>query len=162
VSGRAELLSIIVPVYNEVATSRALIDRLLAIDLPLPREILVVNDGSTDGTRDVLDAIEADAAVHLESLRADGGAASNDLLMQIQADVLGRPVVRSAVTETTALGAAYLAGLGVGLWSGLDEIAQRWRADRTFEPRWPASMREERYGCWRRAVERAQGWIRED
>jgi len=113
-------------------------------------------------TRDVLEAIEADAGVHLESLRADGGAAKNDLLMQIQADVLGRPVVRSAVTETTALGAAYLAGLGVGLWASLDEIAARWRAGRTFEPQWPAALREERYGGWRRAVERAKGWVRED
>jgi len=113
-------------------------------------------------TRDVLEAIEADAGVRLETLRADGGAANNDLLMQLQADVIGRPVVRSAVTETTALGAAYLAGLGVGLWSGLDEIAQRRRAGRAFEPQWPAALREERYGAWRRAVERAKGWARED
>jgi glycerol kinase len=113
-------------------------------------------------TRDVLEAIEADSGVHLASLRADGGAANDDLLMQIQADVLGRPVVRSAVTETTALGAAFLAGLGVGLWSGLDDVAERWRANRMFEPQWSEEMRRERYGGWRRAVERAKGWARED
>ena len=110
-------------------------------------------------TRDVVEAMEAETGVHLATLRADGGASRNDLLMQIQADLLGRPVVRSAVPETTALGAAYLAGLGVGLWSGLDDLASRWRSDRTFEPRLPADQREELYAGWRRAVERAKGWL---
>jgi len=110
-------------------------------------------------TRDVLEAIEKESGIRLASLRADGGASRNDLLMQIQADVIGRPVVRSAITETTALGAAYLAGLGVGIWKSLDDIAHRWRADRTFEPRWTASQRDERYAGWRRAVERAKGWV---
>jgi len=112
-------------------------------------------------TRDVLEAMEAESGVHLSALRADGGASRNDLLMQVQADLLGRPVVRSAVAETTALGAAYLAGLGVGLWSGLDDLRRRWRADRTFEPRLPAGRREELYAGWRRAVERAKGWLAE-
>jgi glycerol kinase len=91
-------------------------------------------------------------------LRADGGASRNDLLMQIQADVLGRPVARSAIPETTALGAAYLAGLGVGLWTGRDDISARWRTDRTFEPRLPHEERDARYAGWLRAVERAKGW----
>ncbi len=108
-------------------------------------------------TRDVLEAMESEARFRLAELRVDGGAARNDLLMQVQADVLGRPVVRSAVTETTALGAAYLAGLGAGLWS-LDDISTRWRADRTFEPLLPEDERESLYGGWRRAVERARGW----
>ncbi len=109
-------------------------------------------------TRDVLEAMEDEAGIHLSELRADGGASRNDLLMQIQADVIGRPVVRSAIAETTALGAAYLAGLGAGVWSGLDDLAHRWRADRTFEPRQAVSERDERYAGWRRAVERAKGW----
>jgi glycerol kinase len=109
-------------------------------------------------TRDVLEAIEEESGIRLETLRADGGAARNDLLMQIQADVIGRPVVRSAITETTALGAAYLAGLGVGLWQGLDDIVRLRRTDRTFEPRCSQSERDERYAGWRRAVERAKGW----
>ncbi|OGO52187.1 MAG: glycerol kinase [Chloroflexi bacterium RBG_16_68_14] len=113
-------------------------------------------------TRDVLEAMEGETGIHLESLRADGGASRNDLLMQIQADLLGRPVVRSAVPETTALGAAYLAGLGIGLWSGLDDIARRWRSDRTFEPQLPAERREELYVGWCRAVERAKGWALEE
>jgi glycerol kinase len=113
-------------------------------------------------TRDVLETIEEESGIELAALRADGGASRNDLLMQLQADLLGRPVVRSAIAETTALGAAYLAGLGVGLWSGLDEIAGRWRADRTFEPRLSAEQRDELYAGWRRAVERAKGWAAEE
>jgi glycerol kinase len=109
-------------------------------------------------TRDVLEAIEQESGIRLATLRADGGAARNDLLMQVQADAIGRPVVRSAITETTALGAAYLAGLGVGLWKGLGDVAHRWRADRTFEPRSSQAERDERYAGWRRAVERAKGW----
>ena len=110
-------------------------------------------------TRDVLEAMEEQTGSRLASLRVDGGAARNDLLMQIQADVLGRPVVRSAVPETTALGAAYLAGLGVGLWPGLDDLTRRWRSDRTFEPQMPAVRRDELYAGWHRAVERAKGWV---
>jgi len=109
-------------------------------------------------TRDVLVAIEEVSGLRLDALRADGGASRNDLLMQIQADVLGRPVVRSAVAETTALGAAYLAGLGVGVWPGLDDIAGRWQSDRTFEPAVSEDVRETLYAGWQRAVGRAKGW----
>jgi glycerol kinase len=108
--------------------------------------------------RDVVEAMERESGVAMPELRVDGGAARNDLLMQIQADILGRPVVRAAVLETTALGAAYLAGLGVGLWSGTDELARLWRADRTFEPRMKEGQREDLYGGWKRALERAKGW----
>ena len=111
--------------------------------------------------RDVVEAMERESGVTVPELRVDGGAARNDLLMQIQADILGRPVVRAAVLETTALGAAYLAGLGVGLWSGTDELARLWRADRTFEPRMKEGQREELYGGWKRALERAKGWARD-
>ena len=109
-------------------------------------------------TRDVLEAMEEESGLSLPALRVDGGASRNDLLMQIQADVIGRPVIRSAIPETTALGAAYLAGLGVGFWSGLDDVAGRWRSDRTFEPRMAAEQREELYAGWKRAVEHARAW----
>ena len=109
-------------------------------------------------TRDVLQAMQTDSGVGLTSLRVDGGAARNNLLMQIQADVLGRPVLRPAVTETTALGAAYLAGLGVGLWKDMDQLGRHWRLDRRFEPAMSEERRQELYHGWERAVERARGW----
>ena len=109
-------------------------------------------------TRDVIETMESECSLTLPDLRVDGGAVANDLLMQIQADILGREVVRPAITETTALGAAYLAGLAVGFWKGQDELASNWRVDRRFEPRMEASQREELYQGWKRAVERAKGW----
>lgn len=110
-------------------------------------------------TRDVVEAMAQDAGARLQLLRVDGGASRNDLLMQLQADILGVPVVRPQVSETTALGAAYAAGLSVGVWESLEATGVAWRADRTFEPRWPADVREARYAGWRRAVERARGWL---
>jgi glycerol kinase len=98
----------------------------------------------------------------MHELRVDGGAVANDLLMQIQADVLQRPVVRSATPETTALGAAYLAGLAVGFWRDEAEIAQIWRNAGTFEPRMPASERDALVVGWHRAVDRAKGWAQHD
>ncbi len=109
-------------------------------------------------TCEVAEAMQVDAGQPLRELRADGGASGNDLLMQIQADLLGVPVARAAVRETTALGAGWLAGLGAGLWRGTEERAARWRADGTFEPRLPAEERARRLAEWRRAVERARGW----
>jgi glycerol kinase len=109
-------------------------------------------------SRDVLEAMVADSGIHLQALRADGGAAANNLLMQLQADLLGVPVQRPAVTETTALGAAYLAGLAVGYWSGMDEIAAQWRIGAEFEPRMTAARRDGLYAGWQRAVERARDW----
>jgi len=108
---------------------------------------------------EVLSAMQRDAASPLTELRVDGGAARNDLLMQIQADLVGVPVVRPAVTETTALGAAYLAGLAVGFWSGTDEIASLWRVERRFEPTIAAATRDALLAHWKRAVERAKTWI---
>jgi glycerol kinase len=89
----------------------------------------------------------------------DGGAAVNDLLMQFQADVLGVPVVRPRVTETTALGAAYLAGLAVGFWSGPDDLRSKRKGDVRFEPAMPASEASQRRELWKRAVERSRGWV---
>jgi glycerol kinase len=109
-------------------------------------------------SRDVLEVMTADSGIHLQALRADGGAAANDLLMQLQADLLGVLVQRPAVTETTALGAAYLAGLAVGYWSGMDEIAAQWQVGAEFAPLMPAGQRDRLYAGWQRAVERARSW----
>lgn len=108
-------------------------------------------------TRDLADAMEADSGQPLAELRADGGAAANDFLMQFQADILGLPVVRPANVETTAAGAAFLAGLATGVWSGTDQIEGFWKADRRFEPQMDEAQREELYAGWRRAVSRATG-----
>ncbi len=109
-------------------------------------------------TRDVLEAMHADSGLALSALRVDGGAVRNDFLMQFQADILGVPVQRPAVTETTALGAAYLAGLATGFWSSQEEIARQWAIEKTFEPRMPADQRDSLYAGWKRAVERAKAW----
>lgn len=107
---------------------------------------------------DVLHAMELDAGTPLKELRVDGGACGNDLLMQIQADVLGVPVVRPKVTETTALGAAYLAGLAVGYWKSRAEIESQWSIDRTFEPQGRSDQIEKMRSTWARAVQRAAKW----
>jgi glycerol kinase len=109
-------------------------------------------------TRDLLEAMTADSGIRLEALRADGGASANDLLMKLQANLLGVAVQRPAVIETTALGAAYLAGLAVGFWSGLDQVASQWRIDAEFPPDMSAGQRDALYAGWQRAVERARGW----
>ncbi len=109
-------------------------------------------------TADVLRAMEADLGAPLPELRVDGGAAANDFLLQFQADILGVPVVRPAVVETTALGAAYLAGLAVGAWQDRQQLAANWAVQRRFEPAMPEGRREELLDGWRRAVERAKGW----
>jgi glycerol kinase len=103
-------------------------------------------------TRDVVECMERDSGIRARELRVDGGAARNDLLCQFQADVLGIPVVRPVVTETTALGAAYLAGLAVGFWTSRDEISAQWRVERRFEPTMRRSERERRYEGWKDAV----------
>jgi glycerol kinase len=107
---------------------------------------------------DVLTAMEADSGVPLAELRVDGGAAANDLLLQLQADLMGVPVTRPALLETTALGAAFLAGLAVGLFRDLDDLAAHWRAERTFEPTMERGRAAEMRARWARAVERAKGW----
>jgi glycerol kinase len=107
---------------------------------------------------ELLAAMQKDAACAVSEMRADGGAARNDLLMQFQADLLGIPVVRPRVTETTALGAAYLAGLAVGYWEGVGDIARQWQVERRFEPRMSADRRAGLMTRWGRAVEYAKGW----
>ncbi|MDE2857295.1 MAG: glycerol kinase GlpK [Chloroflexota bacterium] len=112
-------------------------------------------------TRDVVAAMSADSGLALEALRVDGGAVANNFLMQFQADILGVPVERPHITETTALGAAYLAGLATGIWKSQDEIATQWQLERTFEPRMSADQGDALYAGWQAAVERARAWADE-
>jgi glycerol kinase len=107
---------------------------------------------------DVLKAMEADAKIKLKELRVDGGASANNLLMQLQADLLGVPVVRPRVSETTALGAAYLAGLAVGYWKNQADIARQWQADKRFTAKMKPAERKRVAGGWERALERSKGW----
>jgi len=113
-------------------------------------------------TREVLEAMEADSGIAVEALRCDGGMVVNDLLMQFQADILGRPVLRPKVSETTALGAAYAAGLGVGFWPGVEALAEQAGVDRRWHPRMEKARREALFSAWGRAVERSLGWKREE
>jgi glycerol kinase len=108
---------------------------------------------------DVLEAVQSETSTPLAALRVDGGAAVNDMLMQVQADVLGVPVVRPRVTETTALGAAYLAGLAVGFWAGPEDLRAKRRGDTRFEPVLAPEQAAERRRLWKRAVERSRGWV---
>jgi len=112
-------------------------------------------------TRDVVDAMSAASGHAVRDLRVDGGASVMDLLLQIQADQLGVPVIRPAMTDTTVLGAAGLAGLGVGMWSGLDELSGQWRAEATFRPAADRTAADRLFSSWRRAVERSLGWARD-
>jgi len=111
-------------------------------------------------TREVLDAAAQDLGRDFSELKVDGGMVRNDLLMQFQADILGIPVIRPAVTETTAVGAAYAAGLAVGFWSGLDELRDRWAEDRRWQPSMAQTEREERLALWKDAVTRTFDWVR--
>jgi glycerol kinase len=107
---------------------------------------------------DILKAMEADAGIKLKELRVDGGACVNNLLMQMQCDLLGVPVVRPKVNETTALGAACLAGLAVGYWKNVADIAKHWQMDRKFKPTMKAAARAKITAGWNRALSRAKAW----
>ena len=111
---------------------------------------------------DVIRAMEDDADMTLHELRVDGGASNNDLLMQMQADLIGVPVIRPQITETTALGAAYLAGLAVGFWKGRDDVASQWREDARFEPSMDAATRDGMLESWNKAIGRAGAWVEAD
>jgi glycerol kinase len=110
-------------------------------------------------TREVLEAMQSDSGVTLKALKVDGGMVHNELLMQFQADILGVPVIRPRVAETTALGAAYAAGLATGYWSDLDALRHNWAVDRIWEPRMEEARRERLFSGWKRAVERSFNWI---
>jgi len=112
-------------------------------------------------TKDVLQAMETDSGIKLRALKVDGGATVNDFLMQLQADILGVDVVRPVVEETTALGSAYMAGLATGLWKDFDELRANWKVDQVFKPRWDEERRVQGYAGWKKAIERARGWVEE-
>ncbi|HYK44568.1 MAG TPA: glycerol kinase GlpK, partial [Parafilimonas sp.] len=109
-------------------------------------------------TMDVINAMQADANITVKELRVDGGATANDLLMQFQSDLLNTKVIRPKITETTALGAAYLAGLAVGYWQSVDEVASQWQVEKTFEPQMPQNQTADLIKGWKRAVRAVQGW----
>ncbi len=110
-------------------------------------------------TRDVVEAMTLDSGVRLDMLKVDGGVTSNDLCMQLQADILGVPVSRPVVAETTALGAAYAAGLAAGFWASTDELRANWRESRRWEPSWSADRREAGYAGWKKAIDRTLDWV---
>jgi glycerol kinase len=109
-------------------------------------------------TRDVIDSIKADTRFTIPLLRVDGGGSANNLLLQFQSDILGIPVERAQIVETTALGAAYLAGIALGFWKDTDEIGQRWKSSAIYEPKMTPDNRETLYNHWQKAVERTRGW----
>jgi glycerol kinase len=110
-------------------------------------------------TKAVLDAMAQDSGTPPATLKVDGGATANNLLMQLQADILGVPVVRSLVTETTALGAAYAAGLAVGFWTNLESLRRHWETDRQWDPQWSDDRRDEAFRGWQKAVDRSLNWV---
>jgi glycerol kinase len=110
-------------------------------------------------TREVLDAMNADSGVALKALKVDGGMVGNELLMQFQADVLGVPVIRPKVSETTALGAAYAAGLAVGFWNAIDDLRANWASDREWQPSMDPTRRAAEYGRWKKAVTKTFDWV---
>ncbi|MGP4004476.1 glycerol kinase GlpK, partial [Streptomyces sp. 8N706] len=113
-------------------------------------------------TREVVDAMYQDSGVRITTLKVDGGMTANGLLMQHQADVLGVPVIRPKISETTCLGAAYAAGLATGVWQDLDELTTHWQRDEEWHPRMEAQVRDREYRNWRKAVERSFSWLEED
>ncbi|WP_433479371.1 glycerol kinase GlpK [Spirillospora sp. CA-142024] len=113
-------------------------------------------------SRDVVEAMREDSGVSLDVLKVDGGVTQNELCMQMQADILGVPVSRPVVAETTALGAAYAAGLAVGFWNTTDELRQNWNEDKRWQPTWDEDKRQHGYAGWKKAVERTYGWVEVD
>lgn len=110
-------------------------------------------------TREVIEAMNADSGVPLKSLKVDGGMVGNELLMQFQADILGVPVIRPVVAETTALGAAYAAGLAVGFWGSEEDIRSNWAKDKQWDPQMPEELRERQYKQWQKAVTKTLDWV---
>jgi glycerol kinase len=110
-------------------------------------------------SKDVADAMEQDSGVHVETLKVDGGVTANDLCMQLQADILGVPVSRPVVAETTALGAGYAAGLATGFWSSTDELRQNWQESKRWTPEWDDAQRADGYAGWQKAVQRTLDWV---
>jgi glycerol kinase len=118
-----------------------------------------VLEASAYQTRDIVAAMNKDSGVELSMLKVDGGMVANELLMQFQADILDVPVIRPKVLETTALGAAYAAGLAVGFWESLDELRRNWAEDKTWQPEVDSKVREKYYREWKKAVDRTFDWL---
>jgi glycerol kinase len=118
-----------------------------------------VLEASAYQTRDIVEAMNKEAGMKISSLKVDGGMVANELLMQFQADILDAAVVRPVVSETTALGAAYAAGLAAGFWSGIEELRRNWTEDKTFNPVMEPSVREKLYHQWQKAVDRTFNWV---
>jgi glycerol kinase len=116
-------------------------------------------EASAYQTREVLEAMERDSGTALQELRVDGGMVVNELLMQFQADLLNVPVVRPRVAETTALGAAYAAGLAVGFWRSLDDLVENWEVEKRWKPQMPPEQRARLYRSWQKAISRSLDWI---
>ena len=113
-------------------------------------------------TNDVLQAMKADSGIDLAALKVDGGASANNFLMQVQADIINAPVQRPQCVETTAMGAAYLAGLAVGYWSGKEDVIKNWAIDKVFEPSISDDERAEKVAGWNKAVKYSYGWAKEN
>jgi glycerol kinase len=118
-----------------------------------------VLEASAYQTCDIVNAMNKDSGVELSKLKVDGGMVANEVLMQFQSDILNVPVIRPKVSETTALGAAYAAGLAVGFWNGLDELRQNWAEDKTWHPSMTADVRKKYYREWKKAVDRTFDWL---
>jgi glycerol kinase len=110
-------------------------------------------------TYDIVDAMQKDSGVKLESLKVDGGMVANDLLMQFQSDILNGPVIRPIITETTALGAAYAAGLAIGFWSDLEDLRNYWKTEKIWNPRMVEKDRKTHINRWKKAVKRTFDWV---
>jgi glycerol kinase len=113
-------------------------------------------------TREVLDAMEKDSGVELKSLKVDGGMVYNELLMQFQSDILGVPVIRPVVSETTALGSAYAAGIAVKFWNDLEDLRQNWKVSKTWDPDMETARRAKLYKGWKKAVQRTMNWVEDE
>ena len=109
-------------------------------------------------SKDLINAMKEDSGIEINSLKVDGGATANNFLMQFQSDILNTKVLRPEIIETTALGAAYLAGLAVGFWKNKEEIKKNWRLNKEFLPNLSENLREKYYKCWKKAVEKAKSW----
>ena len=128
-------------------------------DIENVHQIEVARSHGAYQTLDIVNAMNKDSGVELSRLKVDGGMVANELLMQFQSDMLNVPVIRPRVAETTALGAAYAAGMAVGFWSGEEELRQNWAEDRTWRPSMASAVREGYYREWKKAVDRTFNWI---
>ena len=159
---------VVKPVYDKDSWELLLVNGTHAISNEYEVVLAAVEEGHRvdqriePALRKMLEAMRADSGIELASLKVDGGASANDFLMQTQADIINAPVNRPVCVETTAMGAAYLAGLAVGYWSGKEDVIKNWAIDATFEPVISEDERKKRVKGWNRAVKYAYGWAKEE